>query len=59
MARYFSLLRAVNVRGTGCADCLHIHYSIGMGKSKLKLPQKLGIGTLRHWNTVHKLLALT
>ncbi len=39
--------------------CLYIHYTEGMGKSKLTLPKTIGVGTVRNWNTVHKLLALT
>ncbi len=39
--------------------CLYIHYTDGMGKSKLKLPRTIGIGTVRNWNTFHKLLALS
>lgn len=39
--------------------CLYIHYTEGMGKSKFTLPKTIGVGTVRNWNTVHKLLTLT
>jgi uncharacterized protein (DUF1697 family) len=38
--------------------CIYIHFPNGMGQSKLKLPQTIGIGTLRNWNTVCKLKTL-
>lgn len=35
--------------------CLYLHYTDGMGQSKLKIPAKVGAGTVRNWNTVLKI----
>lgn len=35
--------------------CLYLHYTDGMGRSKLKIPGKVATGTVRNWNTVRKI----
>jgi len=37
---------------------IYIYYPNGMGRSKLKLPSALGLGTARNMNTVAKLVAM-
>ena len=38
--------------------CLYVHYPDGLGRSRLSLPKKVGVGTVRNWNTVVKLAAI-
>ena len=33
--------------------------STGMGRSKLSIPKTVGVGTVRNWNTVSRLLKLS
>jgi uncharacterized protein (DUF1697 family) len=37
---------------------VYVHYVLGQGRSKLKLPKELGVCTARNLNTVTKLLAM-
>jgi uncharacterized protein (DUF1697 family) len=38
---------------------VYVHYVLGMGRSKLKLPKAVGVNTIRNVNTVAKLVAMT
>lgn len=35
--------------------CLYLHYTDGMGRSKLEIPDKVATGTVRNWNTIRKI----
>ncbi len=37
---------------------LFIYYPQGQGRTDLKLPKKIGVGTARNWNTMNKLMEM-